>query len=126
MSPFCKKTTPNCMSALQRLYDDDPFTSVWVDAICIHQDDLGERNHQVGVMGKIYAAANKVQIDLGHGDQGTEEAFRYVNMEYSMLESTGSPLQHFSYLDHAPQSIQKSITEILQHPWFTRIWVSII
>ncbi|KAI0523661.1 heterokaryon incompatibility protein-domain-containing protein [Xylaria bambusicola] len=38
---------------------------VWVDAICINQDDLAERANQVKLMRKIYQAASTVKIWLG-------------------------------------------------------------
>lgn len=38
---------------------------VWVDAICINQDDLSERANQVKLMHKIYRTASTVKIWLG-------------------------------------------------------------
>lgn len=38
---------------------------LWIDAICINQDDIDERNHQVGMMGDIYRKADKVPVWLG-------------------------------------------------------------
>jgi hypothetical protein len=40
----------------------------WVDAICINQGDIGERNHQVQLMGTIYSNASLVIAWLGMGD----------------------------------------------------------
>ncbi|KAF2027854.1 hypothetical protein EK21DRAFT_11979, partial [Setomelanomma holmii] len=33
---------------------------LWIDAICINQDDVGERNHQVAQIRSIYTVANRV------------------------------------------------------------------
>lgn len=38
---------------------------VWIDAICIAQDDVLERNHQVTQMGDIYSTARSVYVWLG-------------------------------------------------------------
>lgn len=38
---------------------------LWVDAICINQTTIHERNHQVGLMGQIYSKAERVVIWLG-------------------------------------------------------------
>lgn len=38
---------------------------LWVDALCINQDDLNERNHQVRQMEKIYRQAQRVLVWLG-------------------------------------------------------------
>ena len=35
-----------------------PWSHVWIDALCINQQDTEERNHQVGLMGQIYAFAD--------------------------------------------------------------------
>ncbi|KAJ4304809.1 hypothetical protein N0V90_000337 [Kalmusia sp. IMI 367209] len=37
----------------------------WIDALCIDQDNVAERNHQVQQMGKIYARADRVLLWLG-------------------------------------------------------------
>ncbi|CAN9440695.1 unnamed protein product [Alternaria alternata] len=38
---------------------------LWIDAICIDQSQVEERNHQVAMMGKIYSWARKVLVWLG-------------------------------------------------------------
>ncbi len=38
---------------------------VWIDALCIDQNNTTERNHQVGIMGKIYRKAVEVLVWLG-------------------------------------------------------------
>ncbi|UPK93229.1 hypothetical protein LCI18_004164 [Fusarium solani-melongenae] len=38
---------------------------LWVDALCINQDDITERNQQVQLMGKIYQQANETIVWLG-------------------------------------------------------------
>ncbi|KAK3644271.1 hypothetical protein LTR22_015274 [Elasticomyces elasticus] len=38
---------------------------LWADAICINQEDIPERNHQVSMMGSLYRQATKVIAWLG-------------------------------------------------------------
>lgn len=38
---------------------------LWIDAICIDQSRVEERNHQVAMMGKIYSRARRVLVWLG-------------------------------------------------------------
>ena len=38
---------------------------IWADAICINQDDVNEKNQQVGMMGQIYQNATVVSVWLG-------------------------------------------------------------
>ena len=53
-------------------------SSLWVDAICINQDDLLERSQQVKMMGRIYHGAEIVVTWLGPADEQTEVAFRVI------------------------------------------------
>jgi hypothetical protein len=50
-------------------------TWLWIDALCINQGDLQERNHQVGQMRKIYVEATSVIIWLGEADEKDKDAF---------------------------------------------------
>ncbi|TKA71173.1 hypothetical protein B0A55_08657 [Friedmanniomyces simplex] len=38
---------------------------VWIDAVCINQDDLAERGQQVAIMGEIYAGSVRNLVYLG-------------------------------------------------------------
>ena len=68
------RTTPNLFKACRQLekhfrldqQDGDapkgPWSHVWIDALCINQQDHRERNHQVSLMGDIYRSADQVAI----------------------------------------------------------------
>ena len=53
---------------------------IWIDQLCIDQDSLVERNHQVGLMEYIFRGAQETLVWLGHDpDDGVAlEAFRCV------------------------------------------------
>ncbi|RYP16106.1 hypothetical protein DL765_005307 [Monosporascus sp. GIB2] len=59
------RVTENLYSALQHLRFEDRDRILWVDAICIDQDNEKERGHQVGQMRSIYQNAEQVIIWLG-------------------------------------------------------------
>ena len=42
-----------------------PRLTLWIDAVCINQNDISERNHQVLLMGDIYRGATTVLSWLG-------------------------------------------------------------
>jgi SpoVK/Ycf46/Vps4 family AAA+-type ATPase len=71
--------TPNCGSAMRHLRNQQSPRALWIDAICIDQDSLIERNHQVSLMGEIYKAANHVFIWLGSGSPEVDHAI--VNIQ---------------------------------------------
>ncbi|KAM0377507.1 hypothetical protein ACHAPY_006670 [Fusarium culmorum] len=55
---------PNLAYALAALRTSEPRV-LWVDALCINQNDTMERNHQVGMMGGIFRRADRVLVWLG-------------------------------------------------------------
>lgn len=51
--------------ALQRLRAQDKDRLVWIDALCIDQSNVDERNHQIALMRRIYTAALRTIIWIG-------------------------------------------------------------
>jgi hypothetical protein len=51
--------------ALRHLRDEKSPLRIWVDALCINQQDLSERNEHVKIMGQIYTNTSQVRIWLG-------------------------------------------------------------
>lgn len=67
--------TENLIAALLRFrHRTDPRT-LWMDSICIDQNDIDEKNHQVKAMGNVYLAASRVLIWLREEDSTTELAY---------------------------------------------------
>lgn len=62
----------------------------WVDTLCINQSDVGERNHQVQMMGQIYSLANSVTVWLGReagdSDYLFDTAKTYMNFHPERLQ----------------------------------------
>ncbi|KAK8172581.1 heterokaryon incompatibility protein-domain-containing protein [Phyllosticta citrichinensis] len=56
------KVNSNCMRALKDLRYSDKPRNLWIDAICINQEFVEEKNHQVKLMDKIYKHASRVLI----------------------------------------------------------------
>ncbi|KAF7533829.1 hypothetical protein G7054_g6745 [Neopestalotiopsis clavispora] len=57
--------TENLFQALAHLRNTETSLLLWVDAICIDQNDNLERNHQVARMANIYRSADQVYAWLG-------------------------------------------------------------
>lgn len=69
----------NLHSALMRLrYRDRPRT-IWADAICICQEDEGEKGRQVRMMGTIFAHAFRVLVWLGDDDGSLRQHYWFHN-----------------------------------------------
>tara|TARA_R110002003_G_scaffold1184_16_gene22712 strand:- start:20010 stop:20570 length:561 start_codon:yes stop_codon:yes gene_type:complete len=81
--------TKTCHSALGRLRKcyckpDSTVRHFWIDAICIDQSNVQERNTQVAMMADIYRTASRVVIDVGEMEDssGAEDAlYALVNLE---------------------------------------------
>ncbi|KAH9207768.1 heterokaryon incompatibility protein-domain-containing protein, partial [Leptodontidium sp. 2 PMI_412] len=58
----------NLSSALQHLRHPQNARLFWIDALCINQEEVSERNDQVHQMGRIYRSAVKVIVWLGPSD----------------------------------------------------------
>ena len=54
--------TPNLYRALQYLRYGSESRFLWVDALCINQEDIQERGHQVTLMSSLYRSATRVLI----------------------------------------------------------------
>jgi hypothetical protein len=49
---------------------------LWIDAICINQENISERSHQVKLMADIYGQASRVLVWLGPAYQDSDAAMR--------------------------------------------------
>lgn len=58
--------TQNLYRALDRIFLRYPDVWIWADGICINQEDVIERGHQVSLMGEIYTRAAMVVAHMGH------------------------------------------------------------
>lgn len=55
----------NCEKALRSIRKPNTERRIWMDSICVNQDDPEERSHQVGLMQKLFARAFTVLVYLG-------------------------------------------------------------
>ena len=59
------RITYNLHTSLRHLRYPDRVRTLWIDAICINQQDLTEKGPQVALMGRIYRQADTVLCWLG-------------------------------------------------------------
>ncbi|KAI3337447.1 HET-domain-containing protein [Xylariaceae sp. AK1471] len=59
------KVTRNCENALKRIRSPYNPRTIWIDAVCINQNDPDERGHQVRLMPQIYSRAQRVLVYVG-------------------------------------------------------------
>jgi hypothetical protein len=66
--------------ALRHLRKSSESRVLWIDAICINQEDIEERNREVGRMGQIYGKATRVVIWLGPEGENSSLAIRSLRL----------------------------------------------
>jgi hypothetical protein len=126
--------TVNLYSALKRLRKTSISRMLWVDAICINQEDVQERNEQVPLMRDIYEGCINVLVWLGEHNALTKEGFKIVRRmtsKYSpKIMQSKSPKEFWDHefnREHKlpwPTSHQwVCVYKIFQRDYFSRMWV---
>ncbi|KAJ8126358.1 hypothetical protein O1611_g7280 [Lasiodiplodia mahajangana] len=112
----------NLFSALCSLRREDRNVRLWVDALCINQDDINERNHQVQQMRRIYSSALETIIYLGdlYGGYTEQQAWSFLERYAARTMNEDGDLD--SDLP-AKKERQVFLYEVLGRPWFQRLWV---
>jgi hypothetical protein len=124
----------NLACALKYLrYVDQPRT-LWVDAVCINQQDDVEKNTQVKLMGRIYSLASRVIAWLGPEGHDSKHALLVLQhlgkqIEYSQGWIFRSPdatePDWWNRVFHLPyeERTWSAITSLISRSWFGRLWV---
>ncbi|KAH6697555.1 heterokaryon incompatibility protein-domain-containing protein [Plectosphaerella plurivora] len=111
------------------LYDRSPMFSprrVWIDAICINQDDTTEKAAQVRIMRTIYECASKVTIWLDAGEDSDSHLAIGLLLELSHYLKTDRPTDTELYERYRPERRSRrwlALGRILDQPYFSRMWM---
>ena len=95
----------NLHNALVHLRNQNEPRHVWVDAICINQHDLLERNYQVSIMTFIYTRAHRVIVWLGDSPYALPST------------SVSNRLWNRGKFDY------ENGLAVATHPYWTRMWI---
>lgn len=131
--------TANLEAALRQLRYAHRPRVLWIDAICINQDDKAERSRQVRIMQEIYANAKQVVVWLGRGAEGDARAFESLQNLRSQLNGQNDSwflVRLGWYRDRSGRVFsggahRSMLTDIeythlitlLRREWFRRTWV---
>ena len=135
----CLRLTSNLRSALCHIRSEKEVTNLWVDQICINQEDVVERSQQVSLMSSIYSNAKRVIIWLGDADSTSHQAMTFVPVLYYNMclhfESQGTGFfknkPNDKQLDGTEfifpgieSSLWTALRQLLKREWFQRVWVA--
>lgn len=131
--------TVNLAAALRRLRRRYGDRRLWVDALCINQQDNDEKSHQVNLMKDIYAKAPKAILWLGDFSDDSQAtigappnpsvamtkrqavtAFRVLRrLAQLKIDSCATPSRRA--LTPTPAE-EDAVEALVQLPWWTRVW----
>ena len=140
------RTIKSSYNALLGLRKASQSITIWIDAICINQDDLEERRAQVELMGTIYARASRCVVWLDQPTADCGLAMRFIRELYSSHEAflpeelrrymtkIGAIIYPEGYVpdeewfrDNAPidptDPQWRAVMRLFSRPWFTRLWI---
>jgi len=81
---------------------------MWIDAICINQDDITERNHQVRLMSQVFSYAFEVLVWLGIEADDSRLA----------MEVLQDVCESYNWSDAL-----KAIARLFNREYWTRMWI---
>ncbi|RYP67935.1 hypothetical protein DL771_006968 [Monosporascus sp. 5C6A] len=130
--------TENLDVALRHLRRTGESRTLWIDAICIDQNNVAERGHQVSMMTNVYARASQVLIWLGPEENDSDHAMRLVDyLGRRVAVDWGSQALHPSDLGRNEPELAdidvplryserdfQAIELLFNRPWFERLWAS--
>lgn len=105
----------------------------WIDALCMNQNDIEERNSQVSRMADVFKKANGVVVWLGKEDEFTNDALATMQRISAMPENEWPLVPYTSF--YAPEESQLGYRTnltfhnwlgfmvLINRPWFKRAWV---
>lgn len=92
---------------------------IWIDQICINQQDDTERGHQIALMGEIYSSARQVLVWLGPGlGVGNDTGLTSACSEGSqpiIVDDSDTELEDLMGSD--------GVHDLFENEWFQRAWV---
>lgn len=92
----------------------------WIDALCINQNDLLERGHQVDLMGFIFSKADITIAWLGLAMDDSDFAMESLKLNPHALDDDDVPFFDRKY---ERSHMDCAIKSLLTRDYFSRMWV---
>ncbi len=117
------QATTNLVAALRRLRCQG-HNVIWVDALCINQNDREERALQVRRMKDIFSKAKRVLVWLGVEDENSSKALDFIEQFSLASPNHESSVQKPEENDTANKSEGLIACKIfLARPYWRRVWI---
>ncbi|KAI6083982.1 HET-domain-containing protein [Hypoxylon rubiginosum] len=128
------QVTVNLESALRALRRPFRQHTLWVDAVCINQDDIPEKNIQVPQMGRLYGSAGSVIVWLGSSDPNIQLAVSwaqtYIAKKYTLASAYWAKLDARAKFSESARyekgraclQALEGYLDLLGLPYWNRMW----
>ncbi|KIM96314.1 hypothetical protein OIDMADRAFT_204885 [Oidiodendron maius Zn] len=125
------RVTKNVYLALRDIYHQGKDLVLWVDALCIDQNNNDERGQQVQQMGSIYNKAKRVIIWLGEATYDTDYIMDHMKQLEEGLKHTSNS-QEISCIwskvicnlrPDQKDLLVEGLQVLLHRSWFKRVWI---
>ncbi|KAI8655143.1 HET domain-containing protein [Fusarium keratoplasticum] len=106
--------TKNCAAVLHKIRKTNSKRVIWIDSLCINQNDVKERSVQVRQMGQIFSGAQKVHIYLGNNvnNMTASKAFYVLNS-----------MQNLHEFSMKLRNRAESVKALFTQTYFSRMWI---
>lgn len=99
------------------------FKNLWIDAVCINQDNMVERVQQVGIMGMVYSLASNVLIWLGKRSREELRALEEISDAEYAIRYQNNLLYRKSYVDLVSPKALNGLKTLISDPYWSRKWI---
>ena len=113
----------NLFRALKVLRRTDKSRTLWVDAICINQKDVHEKNHQIPMMPSVYGDAERVCVWLGDASDESDMAIDFMKDIMKDLWKFDDLCKPRSQDGRETGPYWKALFSLIMRPWFSRRWI---
>lgn len=110
----------NLFNHLSDIQSDKDTQLMWIDAVCIDQENDTEKSQQVALMADIYSRAYRVLIHLGDAVSYTRPFAEFINRLYRAKESFSDVIGRL-HLDG--DEVLRGYSDVCCRSWWNRVWV---
>lgn len=114
--------TINLVSALRHLREEQAGKVLWIDAVCINQLNVEERNRQVQMMARIYKSAEEVVAWLGESEDDSDEAMKLLDRWGKVLAPMIVHCQTDLFLLFEDTEKIKALIDTIEDPFAGKAW----
>jgi hypothetical protein len=115
------KIRENLWQALVHLQLEDKGLLIWIDAICINQEDIYERNEQVRMMRTIFETAEEVCVWLGLEYDDSNRAVQFLKNLDRCARDDELKLELFKHPDIGKDL--EALGSLYNRNYWYRVWI---